>query len=121
MGSLASERFGQRSERWAALWLRLKGYSIIARRVRNRYGEIDLVCRRGGCLVFVEVKGRASPTAALEALGHHQQRRIAAAAEYFLKDRPILAKLDRRFDLVTITPKGLPRHLTDVWRPKGYG
>lgn len=120
MGSLATERLGQRAERLAALWLRLKGYSIVARRVRNRFGEIDLVCRRGGCLAFVEVKGRASAAAALEALGLHQQRRIAAAAQYYLKDRPALAKLDRRFDLITITPKRLPRHLTDVWRPSGF-
>lgn len=120
MGSLASEKFGRRAERWAALWLRLKGYRILARRVRNRYGEIDLVCRQGGCVVFVEVKGRTSPAAALESLGAQQQRRIAAAAQFFLRDRPALAKLDRRFDLVTITPKGLPRHLTDVWRPAGF-
>ncbi len=120
MGSLGSERFGRRAEQLAALWLRLKGYRVLGRRIRNRFGEIDLVCQHAHCIVFVEVKGRSSAEAALAALGRRQQRRIAAAAAHYLKERPRLAAFDCRFDLVTIDRLGLPRHLTDVWRPTGY-
>ena len=120
MGSREAERFGRRAERLAALWLMLKGYRVLARRVRNPLGEIDLVCRRGHCLVFVEVKARASTEAALFALRPRQQRRIAAAAGYFLQRHPGLAGLDCRFDLVTVGRYGRPRHVADVWRASGY-
>ena len=51
--------FGQKAETLAALWLRLKGYRILARRFRAPPGEIDLVARRGRVLALVEVKARA--------------------------------------------------------------
>ena len=120
MGSRVTERFGRTAEQLAALWLGLKGYRVLARRLRNRFGEIDLVCRRGHCLVFVEVKGRRSTEIALHALGPQQQRRIAAAARWYLKEQPQFAELDCRFDLVTIDRFGLPRHIPDIWRPSGY-
>lgn len=60
----AKETPGARGERLAAEWLRReKGFSIIARNWRNprdRREEIDLVCRDGEVLVFVEVKTRAA-------------------------------------------------------------
>jgi putative endonuclease len=120
MGSRTTERFGRTAEQLAAFWLALKGYQVLARRLRNRFGEIDLVCQRGRCLVFVEVKGRRTTDLALHALGRQQQRRIAAAARWYLKEQPQLAELDCRFDLVTIDRFGLPRHVRDVWRPTGY-
>lgn len=120
MGSRESERFGRQAELLASLWLRLKGYSVLARRVRTRVGEIDLVCQRGHCLVFVEVKGRVSTEQALHALRPRQQQRIAAAAQYFLKMRPRLAHLDCRFDLITVDRFGRPCHVMDVWRVNGY-
>lgn len=120
MGSRTTERFGRTAERLAAFWLGLKGYRVLARRLRNHFGEIDLVCRRGRCLVFVEVKGRRTTELALYALGPQQQRRIEAAARWYLKQQPQLAELECRFDLVTIDRFGLPRHVPDVWRPTGY-
>ena len=120
MGSLGTERFGRRAEQLAAFWLRLKGYRVLGRRIRNRYGEIDLVCQHESCIIFVEVKGRRSTEAALHALVPRQQRRIALAATCYLKERPGLAGFDCRFDLVTIDRLGLPRHVIDVWRGTGF-
>ena len=55
---------GARGERWAADWLeRRRGFAVIARNwraPRDRRQEIDLVCRDGEVLVFVEVKARAA-------------------------------------------------------------
>ena len=51
---------GQRGERYAALWLRKRGYKIVAGGHRTRYGEIDLVAVLGETIVFVEVKTRGS-------------------------------------------------------------
>jgi putative endonuclease len=108
---------GRGAELAAGLLLQLKGFSILARRYRSPVGEIDIVARRGRLLVFVEVKRRAATVAALEAVGARQRRRIARAAEHFLRQRPALAGLDCRFDVVACPPWRLPHHLADAWRP----
>lgn len=114
----AAEKRGRRSESFAALLLRLKGYRILARRVRTRAGEIDLIARApSGVVCFVEVKARADETLAADALGARQQARIARAAALYLASRPELAARGARFDIVTVSPRALPRHLRDAFRP----
>lgn len=113
----AAHAAGLRAERLAALLLRLKGYRILARRMKTRAGEIDLVVRRGGVVVFVEVKARPDLDGAVEALLMRQRTRLARAAELFVAARPALARLDMRFDLVLVAPRRFPRHLADAWRP----
>ncbi len=108
---------GRRAETWAAWYLRLKGYRILARGFRLSVGEIDLVARRGSILAIVEVKRRASLTAGLEAISPRQRRRLARAGEAFQARRPRLRELRLRFDVVIIIPRALPRHIMDAWRP----
>lgn len=90
----------------------------MARRFACPLGEIDLVARRRGLLVFVEVKRRDTAGLALEALGRRQQERIARAAAIFLQRQQAgAASLACRFDVVAIVPWRWPLHLRDVWRP----
>ncbi|MGQ0662735.1 MAG: YraN family protein [Pseudomonadota bacterium] len=111
-----AEAWGRRAE-WLAAWrLRLAGYRILARHVRTPVGEIDLIARRGDCLIFVEVKARAALDAAARALGPSQMRRIRRAAEAFLATRPDLRGLTLRFDALLVAPGRLPRHIVDAWR-----
>lgn len=114
---VAADRFG----RWAELrcvWrLRLAGYRVLARRFRSPAGEIDIVARRGGIVAFVEVKARATHDKAALALTESQLRRIARAAEAFAARHPALLNCAWRFDAMLVTPRGWPRHMTDVWRP----
>jgi putative endonuclease len=114
---LAAHRFGHRAETVAALYLRLKGYRILARRLKTHAGEIDMVVRRGRALVIVEVKASADGERAVEALLPRQQQRLIRAASHLLAMRPALADLHLRFDLVLVAPRRLPRHLVDAWRP----
>ena len=115
----AAERRGRRGEIWAALILTLKGYRILGRRVRTHAGEIDLVARApSGIVCFVEVKARPETRAAAQSVIPRQQARIARAAALYLAARPGLGARGVRFDVVTVAPGGLPRHLRDAWRPE---
>ncbi|MBX3445638.1 MAG: YraN family protein [Parvibaculaceae bacterium] len=113
----AAHRLGLRAEMLAALLLRLKGYRIVARRLKTPAGEIDMVVRRGRALAIVEVKARGLDDTAVEALLPRQQRRLEQAAAHFLGRHPQLAGLALRFDVVLVTPFRLPRHMKDAWRP----
>ncbi len=104
-------RFGLSAESRAAAFLVGKGYRILARRFRTQLGEIDIVARRRGVLVFVEVKARDSFDEAAEALGKRQQIRIIGAAQLWLAAHPEDAMRDMRFDAILVVPGRLPRHL----------
>ena len=110
---------GHTSETLAALWLRLKGYRILARRLKTQAGEIDLVAAAPfGPVCFVEVKARAATRVAADSVTQSQQTRIARAASLYLASRPGLARRGARFDIVAIAPHALPVHHRDVWRPE---
>jgi putative endonuclease len=113
----AAYRLGLRAEGLAALLLWLKGYHILARRLKTPAGEIDLVVRRGRVLALVEVKARGSGGSAVEALTPRQRERLQRAAAHFLGRNPALSDLDLRFDMVLVAPRSLPRHMADAWRP----
>ncbi len=113
-----AERRGRGGETLAALLLRLKGYRILGRRVRTHMGEIDLVARSPrGILCFVEVKARPDMAGAIESIAERQRARIARAANAFVAGKPQLARAPMRFDVVTVAPRALPRHIRDAWRP----
>ncbi len=113
-----AERQGRSGETLAALLLRLKGYRILGRRVRTRAGEIDLIARSPrGVLCFIEVKARPDMRAAIESVADRQRARIVRAASAFIAGKPQLARDRMRFDIVTVSPRALPRHIRDAWRP----
>lgn len=121
-----AQRLGRAAEAVSVLWLRLAGYSILARDFRVPVGEIDIVALRGRTLAFIEVKARAEAGgdgSADEVLSHRQRRRIARAAEAFLKLHPHLADRDMRFDLILFGNRAgrwqtgwRPHHVTAAWR-----
>ena len=106
----------------AARYLRRRFYRILDMRYRTRFGEIDLVAKRGRYLVFVEVKLRKSDrfAEALEYVDERKQARILATAELYLSKYP--TRLQPRFDVIEIyAPEGCdtkhPRinHLEDAF------
>ena len=109
---------GRRGEALAVLWLRLKGYRILARNWRHPAGEVDILARRGRLLVAVEVKWRADLATAALAVQAQQRRRIAQAAAVFLGRLPDHASLSLRFDAMLLAPGRWPHHLCDAWRPE---
>jgi putative endonuclease len=110
-----AEKRGRGAETLACWYLRLKGWTIVARRARVHGGEVDIVARRGRTLAFVEVKARSSDEAAALALDRYRLRRVAVAAER-LAPRYLRAGDDVRIDALFIVPGKLPRHLANVWQ-----
>lgn len=112
----AAERRGRRGELAAELWLRAKGWSILDRRRKTPAGEIDIVARTAGTVVFVEVKWRAKAAELDFAIDAYRLRRVAAAAEMvaheYAKDGE-----DLRVDVVLLAPGHLPRHIVNAWQP----
>jgi putative endonuclease len=108
-------RLGLSAESRAAMYLVAKGYRIVARRFRSPVGEIDIVARRRGTLVFVEVKARDTLDAAAEAVIVPQRRRIIAAAEAWLAAHPDDMNSPMRFDAVLVAPGKMPRHIENAF------
>ena len=108
--------YGLKAESIAALLLRLKGYTILARRFVVSGGEIDLVARRGGSIAFVEVKARADLEVAAIAISATKRRRIARAARVWVTRNPWAAGLTLRGDAVFVARGRLPRHEPDAYR-----
>lgn len=103
------QRFGIEGEDLAVGYLRKIGYKIIERNFRTRTGEIDIIAKHRGQIVFAEVKTRQNlrfghPKLAVTA---NKQRKISMAALAYLKKHDAL-QTSARFDVVTVlsTRKG---------------
>lgn len=99
-----TKRLGDKGEAAAAKALKRQGYKILAANVRTGRGEIDLIARHQGQIVFIEVKSRTghshgSPQAAVD--GRKQARLTRLAEEWLVQndmwDHPA------RFDVVAVT------------------
>ncbi len=108
-------RLGLSAESRAAAYLIAKGYRIAARRFRSPLGEIDIVARRRGLVVFVEVKARETADEAAWSVTPRQQARIVGAAEAWLAAHPDDITCDMRFDVVLVTPRRLPQHIVNAF------
>jgi putative endonuclease len=101
----------------------LKGYTILGRRLRTNFGEVDLAASKAGRFIVAEVKARRTRREGMEAIGPTQQQRIARAA---LALAPRLRMTGRpiRLDLVIIRPWGWPIHVPNAWEGRpgaGWG
>jgi len=110
------EAKGRKGETLAAWYLRLKGWRIVARRVKTPRGEVDLIARRGRTLAFVEVKWRASADQLDFAIDPYRLRRVAAAAEV-LAARHARPGDDLRIDVLLLAPGRFPRHMANALMP----
>lgn len=104
-GSKINKRaIGTAYEKAAGAWLEAQGYEILQYNFRCRSGEIDIVAKDGGYLVFVEVKYRRSEAAGnpLEAVDFKKQRTISRTAFYYLLTHGYGELTPCRFDVVSV-------------------
>jgi putative endonuclease len=122
--SVDRQILGKAGEELACRELQRRGYAVLARRYRTRFGEIDIVCEHRRTIVFVEVKARRTTRygEAIETISFRKRRRIAAMALDYLAwtgrvDHPC------RFDVVAIDGIGTAsqaiRVVTDAFMADG--
>ena len=108
MSGEESRRLGRWGEDLAAKFLVGKGYRVLDRNWKCRFGELDLVAEDGGFICFVEVKLRRSNRfgTGAEQVDQRKREKLRITAELYLQERP--AVLQPRFDVVEVlAPNGL--------------
>jgi putative endonuclease len=111
-----NSRTGREGESAAADFLEKKGMKILARNIRTRRGEADIVALDGETVVFAEVKNWSTwGIDALEyGIGREKQRRIIETAKYFLASHREYKSMAVRFDVIFIE-KGRITHLVSAF------
>ena len=96
-------RSGERGERIAGDHLSHRGYAILEKNYRCRYGEIDIVAQQDANLVFVEVRTRRSAAfgTAQESITPAKAAHLIAASEHYL-ERHALEDTEWRIDLISL-------------------
>jgi len=110
---------GRHGEDLAVRYLEKKGFSILARNVRSRYGEIDIIALDRGQTVFVEVRSLGASRRYLpeETIGAKKQQRLSRAALAYLQERG-LEDRPARFDVIAVEEEGTKsviRHLPNAF------
>ncbi len=95
---------GRSAEDIAADFLAQQGLTVLLRNYRRRSGEIDLVARDGDVLVIAEVRTRSTDEfgGAAASVDGWKQHKIIRATTQLLQQRPDLARLRVRFDVIVI-------------------
>lgn len=104
----ARRRTGQIAEDLVAARLAARGWEIVERNARTRYGELDVVARDGGTLVFVEVKAARvgtshGPERPILSIDFRKQRRVRRLATAWMSERRGPPYDEIRFDAVGVT------------------
>ena len=99
------QQFGEICEAIAVEHLKKHGYRILEQNYRTKLGEIDIIAKDKGAIVFIEVKARKSYRFgnAKWAVTPKKQRKISMVALYYLKATK-LRDVKARFDVVAIHP-----------------
>jgi putative endonuclease len=103
---------GQSGEQAAAQYLRGIGWTILARNISTRYGEIDILAKQGQEYVCVEVRSRSAeaPLSAQVGLSVGKYQRIVRSllSLQWLYNRPL------RIDFITVSGEKVAQHFRDV-------
>jgi putative endonuclease len=100
-----NKSLGDSWELYAEQYLISKGLSLLTKNFHSRLGEIDLIMKDNGCLVFIEVKYRKNNLfgGAISAVTQQKQQRIIKTATFFLQQQNFNEyNTACRFDIIAI-------------------
>lgn len=94
---------GKKGENLVAEYLKSKGFTVIKRNYKDRYGEVDIIAEDGDNLVFVEVKTRSENAivSGLDAIDEKKKRLVKNEAVMFTKR--LKTDLEPRVDVAEVT------------------
>lgn len=97
---------GNAGESAVCRYLKHRGYTILDRNYKTRFGEIDIIAKKKNVIAIIEVKTRKenSMVSGLDAVGFRKQQKIIMAAKDYILKKHI--DLQPRFDVAEVTDKG---------------
>ena len=110
-GDPVAAALGRAGERWAADFLRRRGWEVIGHDFRARGGEIDLICRQDGRLLMAEVKTRASDRWGTPetSVNPAKQARLRRAAQDYRRLNAWRGEITHGVVAITVGTDGRPR------------
>ena len=102
------QNIGKLGEDIAAKYLKNKGYEILARNYRKPWGEIDIIAKKNGELIFVEVKTQKAgfEWRPEENVNFHKKKQLSRIINTYLKDSQVRGvisqELDWQIDVIAI-------------------
>ncbi|GAB6170038.1 YraN family protein [Clostridium carnis] len=113
---------GNYGEEIAYNYLKNKGYYTLAKNYRNKFGEIDLICKKDGIIIFIEIKSRYSNLYGTpkESVTYSKQKQIINLCKFFINYKKLF-QYNCRFDVVEIFFNNINNtyiinHLEDAFR-----
>ena len=113
---------GSFGEALARDYLISKGYKILSMNFRNKFGEIDIICKKNNLLIFCEIKSRYSNSfgSPIESITCYKQKQIIKLSELYLISKKYY-NFNVRYDIIevifnTITSSHIINHVQDAFR-----
>lgn len=102
LNNMNNVQIGLKGERTARRYLKLRFYKILETNYRQKTGEIDIIAKKGGYIIFIEVKYRNNTNKGLprEAVTKFKQGQIRRTAQMYILENNL--KCDLRFDVIEI-------------------
>lgn len=103
---MSTSKKGKQGEKLAANFLKSHGYEILEENYRHKRGEIDLIARKEGLLVFVEVKTKSRDKYGFpeEAVNSKKEEMIITTADQYVFEADWRGSI--RFDIISILGEG---------------
>jgi putative endonuclease len=95
---------GNMGEKKALQFLKTRGFKIIEKNYNNKFGEIDLICKRGGSIHFIEVKSSFTYYDPEENMTQRKMEKITKAANLYMLEKNI-DQVSIFFDLICVNFK----------------
>jgi putative endonuclease len=111
-------RKGIFAEIYASFYLWVRGYRILTWRHKTKMGEVDIIARKGGHVIAVEVKARPNLQAGMLSISQTSRKRIQNAAQNYMNHHG-LGHMPLRFDAVVITGVRI-HHIKNAWGEDGF-
>ena len=113
---------GSFGEALARDYLISKFYKILNMNFRNKFGEIDIICKKNNLLIFCEIKSRYSNSfgSPIESITCYKQKQIIKLSELYLISKKYY-NFNVRYDIIevifnTITSSHIINHVQDAFR-----